>query len=325
MSFAHCIYNLIACQLSAVSLSLFSSLPSHRLDMTKFALLFLSLALPCLVNAQLVQLCDSTTFASTTPPDPPLPDIPSQFYATVEANLIQRSQTIVVTEYYDQVGDRGRLEVILNGTKEIGIFDYTLGEIFLIPDPQGGDCRVFPISPSTDFLRFTFGFQERNGSLHIGSPGAVLERIHSMNASTIYLGEDTVRGIPVLHWQSCVSLVNNSYLVDYYFSHSNWTYGDQDDNVPMVPIQFNLNDSFVNSRGEIHNSNHVYTFVDFQSGPDSVPDEVFTVPTGLACKGRIPGQPIPKPPDTFSGRVEFMFNSEKYGRLVVTLQVCLLH
>ena len=289
--------------------------------MARFTALLLFSFLPYLIDAQLVQVCDTSTFGGSTSPDPPLPDIPSQYYATVEANIIQRSESLIVTEYYDQVGDRGRLEVTINGTKEIGIFDYTLGEIFLIPDPQGGDCRVYPISPTSRFLSNTFGFVETNGSLHIGSPAATLERIQGTNASIIYLGEDTIRGIPVLRWQSCVSLTNNSYLVDYYFSNSSWSYGAQTENVSMVPIQFSLNASFVGRRGTIENANHVYSFVDFQDGPSSVPDEVFSVPTGLACKGRIPGQTVPKPPETFSGRVEFIFNGDSMSPVVVTIQV----
>lgn len=287
--------------------------------MAQFTALLLALFLPCVINAQLVQVCDTSTFGGSTSPDPPLPDIPSQYYATVEANIIQRSESLIVSEYYDQVGDRGRLEITLNGTKEIGIFDYTLGEIFVIPDPDGGDCRVFPISPTNRFLSMTFGFTETNGSLHIGSPAATLERIQGTNASTIYHGDDTIRGIPVQHWRSCVSLTNNSYLVDFYFSNSTWSYGVG--GTSMVPIQFNLNASFLGRHGSIENANHVYSFVDFQSGPDSVPDDVFNVPTGLACKGRIPGQSVPKPPETFSGRLEFIFNFGSRGPIVVTLQV----
>ena len=278
------------------------------------------LVLPCLITGQLVEVCDPGDFID--PSGPPLPDIPSQFSATIEGNLLARSQTFVVTEYYDQINDRGKIEFAINGTRTVGIYDYTLKEVFLIPDPRGGDCRVFEISRNSSFSVQTFGFTEVNGTLHIGSPAAFLERIQE-NATTKFMGLDTVRGIPVYRWQSCVALPNNTYLIDYYFaSQSNWTYGSQIDTSLMIPIQFNLNASFVGRMG-IDNAYNIYTFVNYRTGPDSVPDDVFTVPTGLACQGRIPGQPLPTLSNYFSGRIEI--NTEYQGnKVLVTLQASCL-
>ncbi len=278
-----------------------------------FALLYV---LPCLlVSGQLVQICDPVDFPNS---GPPLPDIPNQFAATIEGNLLQRSQSRVITEYYDQVGDRGKIEIDFNGTKTTGIYDYTLGEVFIMPDRDGSDCRVYEITPNT-LLSQIFGFNEMNGTVHIGSPAAFLERIRE-NSSTIYQGSDVIRGIPVYRWQSCVALPNNSYLVNYYFaSQSNWTYGGQLDMSVMIPVEFNLNASFYTLRG-VDNAYNVYSFINFQSGPESVPDDVFKVPFGLACKGRLPGQSLPTLSDSFFARIEVV--TEYMGSPVVaTIEV----
>ena len=260
--------------------------------------------LPYLVSGQLGQICNPENF-SPKPDDPPLPSVPNQFVSTIEANLVSRSLSIVVKEYYDQVADRGRIEVDANGSKTTGIFDYNLGEIFFLTNRNGGDCTVYEISPTSRFFftRF-FGFSEVNGTIHIGSPAAFLEMIHD-NSSTIYQGTDIIRGIPVHRWQSCYSVPNNSYTIDYYFSsQSNWTFGEQLNMSVMIPVQFNLNASFVTPFGTIDNAYNVYSFVNFQSGPNSVPDDVFQVPTGLACKDRSPGKPVPTLAGTFFARIE---------------------
>ena len=125
----------------------------------------------------------------------PLPDLPDQFSFTIEGNLIERNSTGIMTEYYDGPGNRGRLEFGLNGSSNIGIFDYNLGEIFLIPDFRtGDDCRVSPIATSR-FTNFTFGIQNINGSIHIGSPSTFVEALRD-DSITQYIGEDMVRGIP---------------------------------------------------------------------------------------------------------------------------------
>ena len=281
-----------------------------------FALLYV---LPCLlVSGQLVQICDPVDFVPKFA-DPPLPDIPNQFAATIEGNLLRKSQSRIITEYYDQVGDRGKIEFDFNGTKTTGIYDYTLGEVFIMPDPQGGDCRVYETTPNAPFLAQIFGFNEMNGTVHIGSPAAFLEQIRE-NSSTIYQGPDVIRGIPVYHWQSCVALPNNSYLVNYYFaSQSNWTYGAQVDMSVMIPVEFNLNASFSTRRG-IDNAYNVYSFINFQSGPESVPDDAFQVPSGLACKGRLPGQSLPTLSDTFFARIEVL-TEYKGSPVVATVEV----
>lgn len=283
------------------------------------------LILPCLINGQLRQVCVPTAFIPS-PTDPPLPRVPQQLSAIIEGNLVARSESHVVTEYYDQIGDRGRIEFDFNGTRSVGIFDYNLGEVFLFPDPRGGECRVFDISNNSRMLSMAFGFTEgENGTLHIGSPANFLERIQN-TSTAIHLGTDTIREIPVHRWQACVSMPNNTYLINYYFaSQTNWTYGIHMDPTLMIPIQFTLNASFVTPRapGGVDNAYNVYSFFNYQTGPDSVPDNVFQVPTGLACKGRIPGQPLPSLPDTFSARIEAVVTYMNRP-VVATIQVSCL-
>ena len=263
------------------------------------------LSVVCLVvsqNTDFTPICDPDEFQ---PPDP-IPGLPDQFSYTIEGNLFERNSSAVMTEYYDGPGNRGRLEFGFNGSSGIGIFDYNLGEIFFIPDFRtGDDCRVFPIADNPGFLNFTFGIENRNGTIHIGSPSTFVEQLRDA-AATRYVGEDIVRGIPTQRWQACFNRENISYLIDYYFATEVWDYegqGQNLDSTQMVPVQFTLNTTRI-ANGTIRNIYHIYSVVDFRAGPDSVPESVFRVPNGLACTGRFPGQPVPQIPPFFSTYVQ---------------------
>ena len=261
--------------------------------------------------ADFMPVCDPDNFnppsgTNLQVPDLQVPDLPDQFSFTIEGNLIERNRTVVMTEYYDGPGNRGRLEFGFNGSSNVGIFDYNIGEIFFIPDfASEDDCRVYPIADNPVFLNFTFGVENRNGSIHIGSPRTYIEQLRD-NAATRYVGEDMIRGIPTQRWQACFAAENNSYLIDYYFATEGWDYEGQGRNLDMtqmVPVQFSLNATQI-VNDTIRSQYHIYTVVDFQAGPDSVPDSVFRVPNRLACTGRFPGQPVPQVPQFFSTYVQ---------------------
>ena len=264
------------------------------------ALLSFVVGLVASQNADFTPVCN---FSQST--GPPVPDLPDQFSFTIEGNLIERNRTDIMTEYYDGPGNRGRLEFGFNASTYLGIFDYNLGEIFLIPDfMTGDDCRVSPIATDR-FINFTFGIQNINGSIHIGSPSTFVEALRD-DSVTQYVGEDMVRGIPTQCWQACVNRENISYLIDYDFVDEPWSYegqGQKLDSTQMIPVQITLNTTRI-VNGTVRNIYHIYTVVDFRAGPDSVPESVFQVPNGLACTGRFPGQPVPQVPQFFSTTIQ---------------------
>ena len=270
------------------------------------AVLSLVIGLVVSQNVDFTPVCD---FDQTS--GPPVPDLPDQFSFTIEGNLIERNSTAIMTEFYDGPGNRGRLELGFNASSGIGIFDYNLGEIFFIPDFQTeDDCRVYPIADNPRFLNFTFGIENRNGTIHIGSPSAFAEQLRNA-AATQYIGEDMIRGIPTQRWQACFNRENISYLIDYYFATEDWNYegqGQKLDSTQMVPVQFTLNTTRI-INGTLRNIYHIYTVVDFRAGPDSVPDSIFQVPNGLACTGRFPGLPVPQIPQFFTTTVQQVTSS----------------
>ena len=241
----------------------------------------------------LTPVCDPGNFNSSGPPFPNLPD---QYSFTMEWN---RNGTAVVTMYYDGPHDRGRLEVAFNGSLfYCAIFDYTLEDVFVIPELRN-DCPIDPIADLSFLVSDDFGFEIWNGTIHIGSPGWLLEGLMG-DTPTRYVGEEMVRGIPTHHWQTCFR-GEVSYLRDYYFVARSWSYGrvHKLEATQMVPIQFTVNYPF-----EGRNVHNIYSITDFRTGPDSVPDSMFQVPDGLAYTGQRPSQPVPQVPEFFSTYVQ---------------------
>ena len=241
-------------------------------------------------------VCNPANFTNGTSPTKPLPDLPTQFSTLLEANFGQWNISLVSEELFDEMGNRGKLTIVFNDSMTMLIFDYDDAEVFVIID---GVCAVYPISGPSDFLNETFGFQYVNGSVHIGTVGSLFDI--GKDQPMMYCGIEQIRGIQVDHWQTCTVEKNNSYTLDYYFTADSWTYAY---NVTPTPIQITLNGRMQDENGTVQNVNHVYSFVSFNSGPRSVPDEEFQVPFDLPCSGRIPGMATPTLPDYFSFYVD---------------------
>lgn len=264
-------------------------------------------------GAQYVPVCDRQEYMQT--PIPPIPSLPDQFSTIIEGNIVQSNYTALVAEYYDNPGNRGRFEYVIQETdieSGVAIYDYNLGEAFLIPDRERNvSCGVQLL---TNFSDSIFGITYVNGSVHIGTVTQLFQV--APNESAKYLGVDSVRGIPCNHWQTCHVYVNNSYTLDYYFaSTSDWKYAFSGES---VPIQIELNGAKISDDGTLDTMHHVYSFIAFHSGPSAVPDSVFEVPTGLPCLGRIAGEDLPEVPPFFSLQFETLEDPYTIGTVRVS-------
>ena len=241
-------------------------------------------------------ICNVMDYLNSTGPQPP--SLPSQFSTTIQAYIFSFNKEIVVREYFDEINDRGRLEFSSGVWTGYGIFDYNLQEVFLYNSRE--ECVARRINVNNRFQRSTFGFTVVNGSVHIGTVSDFFQLAKNDTRYTLYKGTDEIRGVECDHWQSCHVSENRSYILDYYFTRnnslSNWTSAFKND---PVPVQISLN----GTRNGLPVQN-VYSFVGFNSGQDSVPDEVFQLPTGTVCRGRIPGQDVPRLPNFFFTHIE---------------------
>lgn len=241
----------------------------------------------------------------STNPNPPVPPLPQQFSAHVEANILNKNRTTWIHEFFDEVNNRGQINFFSQGMRERVIYNYDTNEIFLFPDVRNNrDCSVLPLAQSR-FVNFTFGLTSVNGSYHIGTSRQFFEFLQD-DTPINYIGlNSTVRGVPALRWDACINNDNVSMIASYFYNTNDWSY-------PTVanPSESDLILSQMVVRGvsnfnnSVNNFYHVYTVIGFHSGPNSVPDRVFQIPTGMKCFGRMPGKPVPTPPPYFSVYLE---------------------
>lgn len=265
------------------------------------AALFMHISPGC--NAQEPFYCDASSYGNEAYS---IPNLPDQYSLRVEATFENYNRTVVFHELFDSINNRGGLSVTANGTHYRVIYDYEDDEIFVVSGyGMEQDCHVHTLSQFR-FVNDTFGVTTMNGTLHIGMTGNFFNRITN-DTPTNYLGLDMIRGIPTFHWQACVNNDNLSYIADYYYTTTDWNYAAMVDpgNYDMIPIQINVQGNSLKD-GEVASFTHVYSIFDYRAGPDAVFSHFFSVPTGLACAGRIPGSPTPSVPDVFSVTVQYV-------------------
>ena len=288
----------------------------HRLAALSAAILILVLVAPptCLGQGQDLppplqervdfgQVCDPSNYGSNSGPS--IPALPQQFSVHVEAGILNKNRTTWIHEFFDEVNNRGRINFFMQGMRERVIYNYNTNEIFLFPDVRNNrECSVLPLAQSR-FVNFTFGLTTVNGSYHIGTSRQFFEFLND-DTPINYLGlNNTVRGVPALRWDACINNDNVSMIASYYYNTEDWSYPTVADpsGSDLILSQMVVRgvSSFNNS---ISNFYHVYTVTGFHSGPDSVPDRMFQIPTGMKCFGRMPGMPVPIPPQYFSTFLE---------------------
>lgn len=253
-------------------------------------------------QGQAQDVCDEDDY-NLLPTDPPLPQLPDQYYLAVEA-VLESGRTIFAEEYFDAVGNRGRFDHTSGGYTVKSISDYTLKETFVFPNVvTGDDCTVSILSTNTTD-RFIFGIVPgENNTVHIGSPSTVFYPPFVNQSKALYCGiNETARGIRAHKWKLCFNSENRSYTFNYYFTNDSlWDTPYQEQG--PVPIAIELAGWRTNGT-QYFDINHQYSFVNYRSGPQAVEDEVFNIPFGLVCKGRLPGQLFPQLPAFFSTAIQ---------------------
>ncbi|KAL8599141.1 hypothetical protein ACOMHN_007857 [Nucella lapillus] len=245
----------------------------------------------------------------TAPPSSPdlMPRLPEQFVMHVEANIVQEQRTTEAIEVFDYPNQRAAVSTTSQNQTVTSIFSYKTGERLDIF--ANGTCVTRNLSDAS-FDVFGFTELKASGGPHIVSAAGVFRLGDA--AQKVFLGEDTVRGIPVYHWQSCQSLkadglTKAAYVIDYYFSKTGYNTATAD---TMVPVRALVNGTAINvdakgkPSGGTHDFSHVYDFSFFRPGP-IVDASLFEVPRGTVCN-RLLSKTLPQLPDQFSLSMEVL-------------------
>lgn len=236
---------------------------------------------------------------------PQLPKLPDQFTVNIEANILQKNYTINLREVYDYPNNRVMIERYDPKTGEkvrtvINMRDNSSHTYF-----ANQTCVVMAINGSQHF-----GFLVDANSSHLISVKNLLHFGDELGEKYIS-GSETVRGIPVHHWQACLKIPasNGTFLLDYFFSKGEGYYINGI--LETVPLRAVINGTAKSlSRNgstspEYHNFYHIYDFIDFNPGPIQDPS-VFEIPVGTFCNNSISSKPLPYVPDHFTVAMEIV-------------------
>ena len=224
-----------------------------------------------------------------------LPSFPQQFSVQIEASLTNQNRLTGLVEYYDGLGQRGRIDAFLDvrstgpPTRFTLVADYKSDQGFHIayPDSDSASCDVVALE-NDRFTNFIFHtFSGPNGTVRIGSANDLLMFGGRLKDNETYIGLEFARGVLTDHWRYCYLSLNISFALDYYFAVEGWELPQNGSRIPILATVYGMDQD---DDGKYPFS-HTYTFTAFDSSP--LDDEVFAIPEGLVCRNRKNLKPLP--------------------------------
>ncbi|RUS87873.1 hypothetical protein EGW08_004351 [Elysia chlorotica] len=215
-------------------------------------------------------------------------DFPA-FTSEYRAIIQDKSYTTWAKESYDSVNNKARIDMVKNGLETSVITDfydntYILFE-YLDKEKRNFRCSVQFLSTvrSDNFNILGFKMEPSDGSKsipHVLSSSNILQAVSNQE----YIGETDIDGLPVDHFQSCVSWndVNATFVLDYFFTTSDFQ--PRDALTPsQVPVRAEVQGS-MEKGGQTVKFHHVYEYLDFRVFPE-LPAETFSLPEFMKCDG----------------------------------------
>lgn len=257
--------------------------------------------LQCLLIFSLIPYSYQFVCPTTVPPTgaskgPSLPHILERFTSNIEINIVDKNLSIDAIWYFDSYKNVVALKTTKFGINTKAIYNYPTNEVFIITEDNVCTVSNLTSRPETAL----FGIDSSDGYYHVMSSNYALKFGKQFNE--VYIGPDTVRGINVDHWRSCLYWPQGkaNFTVDYYFSsQSSWNTSSAS---ISSPVRADVSGIQQNSDGSTSNFHHVYDFFAFRLGIED--GSVFQTGPGIICPGRVNTQKIPSLPKQFYYRQE---------------------
>ncbi|XP_067679909.1 uncharacterized protein [Haliotis asinina] len=250
--------------------------------------------------SSLTPFCTGGPGTQPNPSDPPLPDMSFQsFEAHVEANFIDKGYTMDAEQYLNFDGNIALVKMFANGMSSRSIYSYNTGEIFDVDSES--NCQVLNLTTTSQMN--LFGDDVTDGRSHI-PPASQALRFGSQNGP-VFKGYGTTRGLPTLHWQSCMywSRANTNFTLDHYFTASNWSTSSTH---VMVPVRIEMfgEQTFTNGSAP-RTFHHIYDYFNFKDDTSLDPTD-YETPNNVVCPGRINTGSIPQLSTNYYYRLEII-------------------
>ncbi|KAI8493679.1 hypothetical protein Bbelb_286000 [Branchiostoma belcheri] len=267
----------------------------------------------------------------------PLPTIPKDFETrieiTIEAVDGQPKKTIEMWEFFDSTNNRGLIGIMAGGNYGYQIYNYRTNEIY---DIQGvvcvqqqtvngqtvtmpGPCmNTLCVTESmSDGNTFLVGHKLENGTLHMFSTAQALW-FDASRLPITYIGEDTVRGIPVQHWRQCnyIDKWSSTFTVDYYWSKPVAWVSASGPAAPSVPVRVVVQGQGCSPTASTCSMRRAfrrqYEFTFFRPAL-TVDGKIFQPPENVLCLNEKLSLSLPPLPDRYAVRTEYLTNIPSAG------------
>ncbi|XP_065197430.1 uncharacterized protein LOC135828925 [Sycon ciliatum] len=234
-------------------------------------------------------------------PAPKYPGLAGTFVAEVEANILNKNYTVYTREFFDDVQNVSRIEVMRNGSRHVRVNDFRRQASYHV-DVDKTTCTSGPIKPGpavsvgADGLAHMVGVSD---FFHFG------KKFHDT-----YEGQVRVRGILCDKWRGQYSGSQRghtfNYSLEWFFAaQDNWTMPIGNIEPVAVPVRLVLLGTVSAAGSAQRHVHHVYDFVGFRTGAAAAAamanmNELFEAPRGYNCKGVGVVKTLPKLPSRFS-------------------------
>ncbi|XP_022248513.1 uncharacterized protein LOC106464561 [Limulus polyphemus] len=242
----------------------------------------LSLLVTCLIGVEQI-IADKT--------DPEFPNIErityGSYQSTVEVSINPENSSVYVTEYYEEVTERGRLDLMIDGKHTTLVYDKETMQMMGVMD---NTCTVINITSALlNYESFFWGWLDhRPGHLLIG-PSAILRK--ALDNKPEYVASTYIRGIKCNMW-SHQDPANKEVTIEYYFTEPTWTNANGLNKVIPVRVSVYGNAITSTSDGKKIEFDQVFDFVAYS--PYVRHFNVFQPPVGIGCLTRTNVKPVPK-------------------------------
>lgn len=242
-----------------------------------------------------------------------LPVLPDQFSAVVEANILEKRQTLELREYFDREAGVVRQELHHDEERVLHITDTEAGQFASVG--ADGSCTVTALNGTGP------GSAVNPADGRLRSAAELFEGFASGGAYT-YEGESVARNIPCDHWREEVNHTFGpnfgiAYTLVWHFAQPDWEWRFQAGHRLPVRAVLNGSEYEVDAGGgwtPTKPFNHVYDWVSFVPGrPD--PD-LMRLPDGADC-ALLEQQGVPEPSANFRAAIERTSSGRRRTHLTV--------
>lgn len=226
-----------------------------------------------------------------------LPELPNVFNVRHESNHVSSQYTTDSLVVYDAVRRKVSVQHYSQSMETRYIFDYTQNEVHRFDRIPGDDTTIpscvtqsIVDSPATSQY---FGYVQQNSTFMV--PGSQYDWFHFSRTGQLANGTDTIRGIPVDVYLSCVVSEprRSNYKVKFYISKSGYQMPYFSALYKQAPVRAEVEGIYYDNNNIKTSFKTVHDYHEFNPSISPFAQYAFDIPNGVFCVNKKNTKPLP--------------------------------